>query len=38
MYKRNKQNVKINLNSYDEFTQGSEFIIFKEERFCKYRN
>ena len=30
--KRNKQNVKINLNSYDEFTQGSEFIIFRKKK------
>jgi hypothetical protein len=28
--KRNKQNIKIQLNELDEFTQGTEFIIYRE--------
>ena len=30
--KRNKQNIKINLNSYEEFTQGYEFIVYREKK------
>ena len=30
--KRNKQNIKITLNECDEFTQGTEFIIYREKK------
>ena len=30
--KRNKQNIKINLNAHDEFTQGYEFVVYREKK------
>ena len=30
--KRNKQNIKINLNSYEEFTQGYDFVVYREKK------
>ena len=30
--KRNKQNIKINLNTHDEFTQGYEFVVYREKK------
>ena len=30
--KRNKQNIKINLNSHDEFTQGLKFVVYREKK------
>jgi hypothetical protein len=33
--KRNKQNIKININSYDEFTQGYDFIVYRKKKDIK---
>jgi hypothetical protein len=30
--KRNKQNIQINLNAHDEFTQGFEFVVYREKK------
>ena len=35
MCKRNKQNVKINLNAYEEFTQGFEFVVIERKNQMK---
>ena len=33
--KRNKQNIKKNINSYDEFTQGYDFIVYRKKKDIK---
>ena len=30
--KRNKQNIKININVHDEFTQGFDFVVYREKK------